>query len=60
MLSMAVYESIFAIIFSIPFIFLKTKGTNINIFYEISKNLNGSKIILSIGLFVCNFYIKCF
>ena len=60
MLSMAVYESIFAIIFSIPFIFLKTKGTNINIFYEISKNLNGSKIILSIGLFVCNFLYQMF
>ena len=60
MLSMAVYESIFAIIFSIPFIFLKTKGTNINIFYEMSKLLNSSKIILSIGLFVCNFLYQMF
>ena len=57
---MAFYETIFLIIFSIPFIFLKTSDTGESIFVDFLSYLKGINILISIGILLCNFFFELF
>ena len=54
-LIIGLYELFFLIIYSIPFIFLKTKDTKQIIFISFLEFLKGTKLILSIGILICKF-----
>ena len=60
MLFMGLYELLFLIIFSIPFIFVKTRDTNNIIFVDFLVFLKGKKLIMSIGLFISYFAYEIF
>ena len=60
MLIMGLYETLFLAVFSVPFIFLKTNDSNQIIFIEFYEYLKGTKLILSIFVFICNFLYETF
>jgi hypothetical protein len=60
MLSMALYETIFALIFSIPFTFLKTREEEVYIFVEMLEYFKGTQILVTIGLFISCFSYEAF
>ena len=60
MLIMGLYETLFLAVFSVPFIFLKTSDSNQIIFIEFYEYLKGTKLILSIFVFICNFLYETF
>jgi hypothetical protein len=60
MLLMGLYEILFLVVFSVPFIFLKTRVTNKNIFIEFLNFLKGKNLILSIFIFLFDFAYEAF
>ena len=60
MTNMAVIESILLLIFSIPFIFLKTPDTNVIIFVDFNDYLKGINLLLSFGILFANFLFETF
>ena len=60
MLIMGLYEILFLAVFSAPFVFLKTKITNKNIFIEFLDFLKGKNLILSIFVFITDFAYDAF
>ena len=60
MLFMGLYELLFLIIFSIPFIFVKTRDTNNIIFVDLLEFLKGTKLLMSIGLLISDFAYETF
>jgi len=60
MFLMAIYETVMILIFSIPFIFLKTKDSGEAIFVDFVEYLKGAKLILSIIIFICSFLYEMF
>ena len=60
MLSMALYETIFALIFSIPFTFLKTREEEVYIFVEMLEYFKGTQILVTLGLFISCFAYEAF
>ena len=60
MLFNAFYEFIFLIVFSIPFIFLKTNDTGELIFVDFLKYLKGIKLLISFGILFCDFFFQIF
>ena len=60
MLIMGLYEILFLAVFSAPFVFLKTKITNKNIFIEFLDFLKGKNLILSIFVFITDFAYEAF
>ena len=60
MLIMGLYEILFLAVFSVPFVFLKTKITNKNIFIEFLDFLKGKNLILSIFVFITDFAYEAF
>ena len=60
MLFLGLYELLFLIIFSIPFIFVKTRNTNNIIFFDFLEFLKGTKLIMSIGLLIFDFTYETF
>ena len=59
-LSMAIYEIIFLIIFTIPFCFLKYNKSGEIIFVEFLEYLEGMKVFYSIIYFICIFLYEAF
>ena len=60
MIIMGLYEILFLAVFSAPFVFLKTKITNKNIFIEFLDFLKGKNLILSIFVFITDFAYEAF
>jgi len=60
MLSMAIYETVIIIFFSIPFIFIKTNYSGESIFVDFAEYLKGTKLLLSIIIFICSFSYEVF
>ena len=60
MLIIGLYETFFLAVFSVPFIFLKTRITKHNIFVDILEFLKGTNLILSIGILLCKFAYAIF
>ena len=60
MVYMAIIESILLLIFSIPFIFIKTSDTNKIIFVDFGEYLKGTNILLSLGILISNFLFETF
>ena len=55
-----IFKILFLIIYTIPFIFLKTKDTNQVIFIGFVELLKGTKLLLSIGILICKFAYTIF
>ena len=60
MLFNGVYEIIFLLIFSIPFIFIKTSDTKELIFVDFKEYLKGINLLISFGILFCNFFFQTF
>ena len=59
-LFLGIFKILFLIIYTIPFIFLKTKDTNQVIFIGFVELLKGTKLLLSIGILICKFAYTTF
>ena len=60
MVYMAIIETIFLLIISIPFIFIKTSDTNQIIFVDFIEYLQGSNLFLSFVILLSNFLFQTF
>ena len=60
LLFMAIEETIFLIIASIPFIFIKSNDNNEIIFPDFLTFLTGINLVYSIVIFICNFLYEAF
>ena len=60
MLFNGIFETIFLLIFSIPFIFLKTRDTGVSIFIDFKEYLKGINLLISFGILFCNFFFQTF
>ena len=60
MVYMAIIESILLLIFSIPFIYIKTRDTNEIIFVDFVEYLKGTNFLLSLGILISNYLFETF
>ena len=60
MLFNGIFETLFLLIFSIPFIFLKTRDTGVSIFIDFKEYLKGINLLISFGILFCNFFFQTF
>ena len=60
MLIVGLYELAFLAVFSVPFIFLKSRETKNVIFIDFLEYLKGTKLILSISILICKFVYALF
>ena len=60
MVNIAIIESIFLLIFSIPFIFIRTSDTNEIIFVDFVQFLKGTNLLFSLCILLTNFFFETF
>ena len=60
MIFSGIFETIFLLIFSIPFIFLKTRDTGVSIFIDFKEYLKGINLLISFGILFCDFFFQTF
>lgn len=60
MFYMAIIESFILLIFSIPFLFIKTNDTNQIIFVEFLDYLKGMNLLISFGILISNYLFETF
>ena len=54
------YGTLFLLVFSIPFIFLKTRDTGVSIFVDFKEFLTGINLLISFGILFCDFFFQTF
>ena len=60
MIFSGIFETIFLLIFSIPFIFIKTRDTGVSIFIDFKEYLKGTNLLISFGILFCEFFFQIF
>ena len=60
MIFSGIFETLFLLIFSIPFIFLPTRDTGVSIFIDFKEYLKGINLLISFGILFCDFFFQTF
>ena len=60
MLFNGIFETLFLLIFSIPFIFIETRDTKVSVFIDFKEYLKGTNLLVSFGILFCEFFVQTF